>query len=55
MLRAVSGTCPDCDDERFLLPVDEDHLEWACVDCGAALVTWQGWTAPARRTPSKVA
>jgi hypothetical protein len=56
MLSGVTGTCPDCADERFLLPVDEDQLEWCCLDCGAAFVTWARWTAPAAaRTPSRVA
>ena len=56
LLDSRTGTCPDCADERFLLPVDDDQLEWCCVDCGAAFVTWQHWTAPASsQTPSQVA
>jgi hypothetical protein len=56
MLRGLTGTCPDCTDERILLPVDEDELEWCCVDCGAAFVTWHRWTAPASpQAPSQVA
>ncbi len=55
MLRGLTGECPDCGDERFLLPVDDDELEWCCVDCGAAFVTWHRWTAPASRAPSRVA
>lgn len=57
MLSGVTGTCPDCRDERFLLPVDEDQLEWCCLDCGAAFVTWAAhWTAPAgAQPPSRVA
>lgn len=55
MLRGETGPCPDCGDQRYLLPVDDDELEWACVDCGAAFVTWHRWTAPASRTPSQVA
>jgi hypothetical protein len=56
LLHSVAGTCPDCADERFLLPVDDEELEWCCVECGAALFTGHSRTAPAsRRTPSRVA
>jgi hypothetical protein len=56
LLSSRVGPCPDCDDERVLLPVDDDQLEWCCVDCGAAFVTWQRWTAPASPpAPSEVA
>jgi hypothetical protein len=33
MLRGVTGRCPDCGDERFLLPVDDDGFEFCCTDC----------------------
>jgi hypothetical protein len=43
MLRGTTGLCPDCGDERVLLPIDEDGFELCCTDCDAAVVTWQ-WT-----------
>jgi len=55
MLEAVKGVCPDCADERFLVPVDDDELEVCCIECGAAFVTWHRWTAPASQAPSRVA
>lgn len=56
LLDSRTGTCPDCADERYLMPVDDDQLEWCCVECGAAFVTGQSWTAPASpRAPSQVA
>jgi hypothetical protein len=38
MLRGVAGRCPDCDDERILLPVDDDCFEFCCSDCDAAVL-----------------
>lgn len=38
MLRGVTGLCPDCGDERFLLPADEDGFEFCCTDCDAAVL-----------------
>lgn len=56
MLHGVTGTCPDCRDERLLLPVDDDQLEWCCLDCGAAFVSWRVAPAPTgAQTPSRVA
>lgn len=56
LLDSRPGTCPDCADERYLMPVDDDLLEWCCVDCGAAFLTGHSWTAPASpQAPSQVA
>jgi hypothetical protein len=38
MLRGVAGRCPDCGDERVLLPVDDDGYEFCCTDCDAAVL-----------------
>jgi hypothetical protein len=38
MLRGVTGRCPDCVDERILLPVDDDGFEFCCTDCDAAVL-----------------
>jgi hypothetical protein len=38
MLRAVAGLCPDCRDERILLPVDDAGFELCCTDCDAAVL-----------------
>ena len=38
MLWGVTGRCPDCDDERIMLPVDEDGFEFCCTDCDAAVL-----------------
>ena len=42
LLGSRTGPCPDCADERLLLPVDEVGWEWACADCGAAFTSWHG-------------
>lgn len=56
MLSSRRGTCPDCAEERQLLPVDEDGLELCCLECGAAFGSWQRWTVPASPpAPSHVA
>ena len=56
VLHGIRGVCPDCADSRVLVPVDEDELEWCCVECGAGFVSWQRWTAPTgSRAPSQVA
>lgn len=55
-LHGVRGFCADCCEQQVLVPLDQDELEWCCVQCGAAFVSWQRWTAPAgSRTPSRVA
>ena len=48
MLRGLVGLCPDCQDERILLPVDDAGFELCCTDCDAAVVLPQeaGWTVP---------
>ena len=38
MLRGLVGPCPDCRDERILLPVDDSGFELCCTDCDAAVV-----------------
>lgn len=38
MLRGVTRHCPDCDDERILLPVDDDCFDFCCTDCDAAVL-----------------
>jgi hypothetical protein len=38
MLRGVAGHCPDCAEERILLPVDDDCFEFCCTDCDAAVL-----------------
>lgn len=38
MLRGITGRCPDCGDERILLPVDDDCFEFCCTDCDAAVL-----------------
>ncbi len=38
MLRGIAGHCPDCGDERILLPVDDDEFEFCCSDCDAAVL-----------------
>lgn len=42
MLHGVVAWCGDCDDERFLLPVDHD-LCFCCTECDAAV--WLGLSA----------
>ena len=41
MLRGLVGPCPDCRDERILLPVDDDCFEFCCTDCDSAVVLVQ--------------
>jgi uncharacterized protein (DUF983 family) len=36
MLRGTVALCPDCGDERVLLPVD--GTEFCCTDCDAAVL-----------------
>ena len=41
MLRAVTGLCPDCGDERILLPtgdVADPSLDYCCTACDAAVL-----------------
>ena len=38
MLRGVVARCPDCADERIMLPVDDDGFEVCCSDCDAAVL-----------------
>jgi hypothetical protein len=38
MLRGVTGRCPDCEDERVMLPADDDGFEFCCTDCDAAVL-----------------
>jgi hypothetical protein len=38
MLRGLVGLCPDCRDERILLPVDDSGFELCCTDCDAAVL-----------------
>ena len=38
MLKGLVGPCPDCRDERILLPVDDAGFELCCTDCDAAVV-----------------
>jgi len=38
MLRGIAGRCPDCGDERILLPIDDDDFEFCCTDCNAAVM-----------------
>lgn len=37
MLSGVTGLCPDCGDERILLPTD-DEFAYCCTDCDAAVL-----------------
>lgn len=37
MLSGVVRVCPDCRDERILLPAD-DAVAYCCTSCGAAVV-----------------
>lgn len=38
MLHGLAATCPDCGEERILLPVDEaDHYCYCCTECDAAV------------------
>lgn len=37
MLHAVSGLCPDCGDERILLPADDDGSAYCCSSCDCAV------------------
>jgi hypothetical protein len=32
------GFCPDCADDRILLPADEHGFEFCCSDCDAAVL-----------------
>jgi hypothetical protein len=34
----TQGYCPDCADDRILLPADEDGFEFCCTDCDAAVL-----------------
>ncbi len=34
----VRGFCPDCGDDRILLPVDGAAFEFCCTDCDAAVL-----------------
>ena len=36
MLRGTVGWCPDCGDERVLLPTD-GHDDFCCTSCDAAV------------------
>jgi hypothetical protein len=39
MLTSVVRTCPDCIDERVFVAIDPDAaFEYACADCGAAIM-----------------
>jgi hypothetical protein len=38
MLRGLVGPCPDCRDERILLPVDDSGFELCCTTCDAAVL-----------------
>ncbi len=38
MLRGLVGRCPECHDERILLPVDDAGFELCCTDCDAAVM-----------------
>jgi len=38
MLRGVAGRCPDCGDERILMPADDDGFDLCCTDCDAAVL-----------------
>ena len=38
MLRGVAGFCPDCGDERLMVPADDAGFEFCCVDCDAAVL-----------------
>jgi hypothetical protein len=50
MLFGVTGFCPDCGDERLLLPAD-DGLDYCCTGCDGAvfLVHLDGRTALVER------
>ena len=48
MLRATVGLCPDCLEERILLPVDDSGFELCCTDCDAAVVLVDVGGAPAQ-------
>lgn len=37
MLNGVSGLCPDCGDERILLPADDDGAAYCCTSCDCAV------------------
>jgi hypothetical protein len=47
MLRGLVGPCPDCRDERILLPVDDAGFELCCTDCDAAVVLVELGPGPA--------
>ena len=38
MLRGLVARCPDCGDERIMLPADENGFELCCTDCDAAVL-----------------
>jgi hypothetical protein len=42
LLRGTVGPCPDCRDERILLPVDDAGFELCCTDCDAAVLVVPG-------------
>ena len=43
----TQGYCPDCADDRILLPADEDGFELCCTDCDAAVLLIDVVCAPA--------
>jgi hypothetical protein len=48
MLFGVTGFCPDCGDERLLVPADEDGFEHCCTDCDGAVLLLQLASPPVR-------
>ena len=34
----IQGFCPDCADDRILLPAGETAFEYCCTDCDAAVL-----------------
>ena len=38
MRGGIRGFCPDCADDRILLPVDDAAYEFCCTGCDAAVL-----------------
>jgi hypothetical protein len=46
MLFGVTGFCPDCGDERLLVPGEEDGFDYCCTDCDGAVLLLELCTPP---------
>lgn len=38
MLTGTAGFCPDCGDERPMMPADDAGFEFCCMECDGAVL-----------------